>query len=160
MGQIMTANPPDSENTDMECQKENQITFNSFLRSVLFTPIGEDRIFVRSTFLFEQRGITVKFTGEQLDQGDMAVWLALIDRMEQGLKLSSITQSVSLVLEEEEYEGLHANIRRLAAGLVEIEEDEHIYAGKLIDSFTMDLTTKICTVNLNSDFAKFFSGGD
>jgi hypothetical protein len=55
-------------------------TPNSFLRSALFAAIhGKDRVFIKDATLFSQKELSVKFTGEQLNQEDMTVWLALVD---------------------------------------------------------------------------------
>lgn len=55
-------------------------TPNSFMRSALFAAIqGKDRVYLESAVLFSQKDITVKFTGKQLNQEDMTVWLALVD---------------------------------------------------------------------------------
>jgi hypothetical protein len=54
-------------------------TPNSFLRSSLFAAVqGKDRRFMKEEVLASQNGITVKFTGEQLNQSDLDVWPASI----------------------------------------------------------------------------------
>ena len=46
-------------------------TPNSFIRSALFAAIqSKDRIFLKEATLASQKGIAVKFTGEQLNQED------------------------------------------------------------------------------------------
>ena len=53
-------------------------TSNSFIRSALFAAIqGKDRVFMREATLTSQKGIVVKFTGEQLNQDDLSVWETL-----------------------------------------------------------------------------------
>ena len=54
-------------------------TPNSFLRSALFSAIqSKDRQFLKEVTLGSQDGVTVKFTGEQLNQEDLTVWETLI----------------------------------------------------------------------------------
>src|SRR6202044_3095584 len=54
-------------------------TPNSFLRSSLFAAVqGKDRRFMKEEVLASQNGITVKFTGEQLNQSDLDVWETLV----------------------------------------------------------------------------------
>ena len=53
-------------------------TPNSFIRSALFAAIqSKDRIFLKEATLASQKGIAVKFTGEQLNQEDLTVWETL-----------------------------------------------------------------------------------
>lgn len=50
-------------------------TPNSFIRSALFAAIqSKDRVFLKEATLASQKGIAVKFTGEQLNQEDLSVW--------------------------------------------------------------------------------------
>lgn len=53
-------------------------TPNSFIRSALFAAIqSKDRVFLKEAPLASQKGIVVKFTGEQLNQEDLTVWETL-----------------------------------------------------------------------------------
>jgi hypothetical protein len=55
---------------------------NSFLRSALFAAIqSKDRVYLEKAELFTQEGIGVTYTGKQLNQEDLTVWLALVDLM-------------------------------------------------------------------------------
>lgn len=52
---------------------------NSFIRSALFAAIqSKDRQYIKDTVLASQDGITVKFTGEQLNQTDLDVWETIV----------------------------------------------------------------------------------
>ena len=54
-------------------------TPNSFLRSALFAAIqGQSRQFLKEVTLASSRDITVKYTGEQLNQDDLTVWENLV----------------------------------------------------------------------------------
>jgi len=54
-------------------------TPNSFIRSSLFAAIqSKDRTFIKEKVLGSQKGITVKYTGEQLNQEDLTVWETLV----------------------------------------------------------------------------------
>ena len=55
---------------------------NSFLRSALFAAIqSKDRVYFKNAEIFSQQGITITYIGEQLNQEDLTVWLALVDLM-------------------------------------------------------------------------------
>ena len=52
---------------------------NSFIRSALFAAIqSKDRKFMKEVVLASQDGITIKFTGEQLNQADLDVWETIV----------------------------------------------------------------------------------
>ena len=59
---------------------------NSFLRSALFAAIqSKDRVYMNKAEVFSQKGVSISYTGQQLNQEDMTVWLALVDLMKLGL---------------------------------------------------------------------------
>jgi hypothetical protein len=143
-------------------------TPNSFLRSALFAAIqSKDRVFMKNSLLFSQQGIAVRFTGEQLNQEDMTVWLALIDLArthplgtECTFSAYGILKHMSLGVGGREHERLHANIKRFTACLVEIEGENYIYGGSLIESFEVEKKTKRYKVKLNRDLIKLFGEHD
>ena len=52
---------------------------NSFIRSALFAAIqSKDRQFLKEAVLASQDGITIKYTGEQLNQSDLDVWETIV----------------------------------------------------------------------------------
>ena len=54
-------------------------TPNSFIRSALFSAIqSKDRQFLKEVTLASQDGITVKYTGQQLNQEDLTLWETLV----------------------------------------------------------------------------------
>src|SRR5687768_14299570 len=55
-------------------------TPNSFIRSALFSAVqSKDREYMQGKVLFSQEGITVKYTGQQLNQEDLTLWETLVD---------------------------------------------------------------------------------
>lgn len=141
---------------------------NSFLRSALFAAIqGKDRTFIKDATLFSQKGNTVKFTGERLNQEDMTVWLALANLARQhplGTECSftaySILKHIGLKDGGEQRARLHANIKRLSACLVEIETSRHVYGGSLIDDFIVDKNTNQYRITLNKKLINIFGEND
>src|SRR4051794_6801283 len=54
-------------------------TPNSFIRSALFSAIqSRNRRYLKEATIASQQGITVKFTGEQLNQEDLTLWETLV----------------------------------------------------------------------------------
>ena len=63
-------------------REDKRASPNSFLRCALFAAIqSKDRLDLKKAEIFSQQGITVTYTGEQLNQEDLTVWLALVDLM-------------------------------------------------------------------------------
>jgi len=141
---------------------------NSFLRSALFAAIqSKDRVFIKDALIFSQQGYTVKFTGEQLNQEDMTVWLALIDLAklhplgtECSFTAYSILKHIGLSVGGREHERLRICIERMTACMVKIENDRSIYGGNLVHTFNIDKDTKHYKVQLNRDLIRLFGEND
>ena len=59
--------------------EEERGTPNSFLRSALFAAIqGKDRKLLKGATLASSKDVTVKYTGEQLNQEDLSIWETLV----------------------------------------------------------------------------------
>lgn len=143
-------------------------TPNSFIRSALFAAIqSKDRTFVKDKILASQEGITVKFTGEQLNQEDLTVWETLVHLARKnplGHECSftgySILKILCLPKSTDHYKTLEASINRLTACLVRIENKRYVYGGGLVHSFVIDKDTKHFKIELNRDLTKLFSEDD
>lgn len=143
-------------------------TPNSFIRSALFAAIqSKDRTFVKDKILASQEGITVKFTGEQLNQEDLTVWETLVHLArknplghECNFTGYSILKILCLPKSTDHYKTLEASINRLAACLVRIENKRYVYGGGLVHSFVIDKDTKHFKIELNHDLTKLFSEDD
>jgi TrfA protein len=143
-------------------------TPNSFLRSALFAAIqGKDRVYLESAILFSQKGNSVKFTGKQLNQEDMTIWLALVDLGRQQplgneciFTAYSILKHIGLKDGGEQRKVLHNSILRLTACVVEISYDKKIYGGSLIYEFIIDEDTKHYKISLNINLINLFGESD
>jgi hypothetical protein len=141
---------------------------NSFLRSALFAAIqGKDRSFIKDTTLFSQQGISVKFTGERLNQEDMTIWLALID-LAHYLPLGSECLVTSYAILKHmgigdggrERERLRLSIERMTACMVKIKTGRYTYGGSLIEEFTADEDTRSYKLRLNYKLINLFGKDD
>ena len=141
---------------------------NSFLRSALFAAIqSKDRKYLEKTEVFSQQGITVTYTGRQLNQEDLTVWLALVDLMKKDplgeeCKFTSheILKYMNLGTGGREYERLENSILRMIACAVVIKTDRSTYGGNLIHNFVIDEITKCYKIMLNRHLIKLFADND
>jgi hypothetical protein len=103
-------------------------TPNSFIRSALFAAIqSKDRVFLKESTVASQKGITVKFTGEQLNQEDLSVWETLAHLGRQHplrhvceFAAHGLLKSLGLHTGLSQHKQLHSTIIRLTACAVEI----------------------------------------
>jgi hypothetical protein len=100
---------------------------------------------MKNEVLNSQKGITIKFTGEQLNQSDLDVWEALINLAREhplGNACSFSTHGIlkSLVLHsgKSDYTWFHSVILRLASAHVEIIHDKKRYGGTLLHEWARD----------------------
>ena len=141
---------------------------NSFLRSALFAAIqGKDRLDLKRAKIFSQEGITVTYTGEQLNQEDMTVWLALVDLMKKDslgtecrFTAHEILKYMSLSTGGTQYEQLEMAVCRMTACLVRVETEKYIYGKSLIEGFVIDKDTNEYRVKLSRHLIKLFGEND
>ena len=141
---------------------------NSFLRSALFAAIqSKDRADFKRAELFSQQGITITYTGQQLNQEDMTVWLALVDLMKKdslgtqcNFTAHSILKHMGLGTGGSAHERLNDAVLRMTACAVVIKTDKYTYGGSLIHDFLIDEETKNYKVTLNRHLIKLFGDND
>jgi TrfA protein len=141
---------------------------NSFLRSALFAAIqSKDRADLKKAELFSQQGITVTYTGQQLNQEDLTVWLALVDLMKKDplgtqchFTAYSILKHLGLGTGGSAHERLNDAILRMTACAVVIKTDRQTYMGSLIHDCLIDEQTKHYKITLNRHLIKLFGEND
>lgn len=139
-------------------------TPNSFIRSALFAAIqSKDRVFLKEATLASQKGIVVKFTGEQLNQEDLSVWetLAHLARQHPLGHLSEFTahgllKSLGMHTGLSQHKQLHSTIIRLTACAVEITHEGKTYFGPLVKSGLKDEITSHYRIELNRELIRLF----
>ncbi len=139
-------------------------TPNSFIRSALFSAIqSKDRQFLKEVTLASQDGITVKFTGQQLNQEDLSLWETLV-HMAKDLPLGqilhcsahSILTAQGLPHGGEQHKQLHSGIIRLTACAVEVKHDGKVYFGALIKSGAKLEVTSHYAIELNRELHRLY----
>ena len=136
---------------------------NAVLRGALFAAVHKDRQYMhRQELIAAQDGITIRYTGEQLDQADLDVW-------EQALHLAR-TQALGTQCRFTEKgflkalgrqsgksgrEWLRSAFARLTATAVEISDGRRTYGGNLLE-FYRDEDTGRTVLEINPKIAKFY----
>jgi hypothetical protein len=117
-------------------------TPNSFIRSALFSAIqSKDRVFMKEVVVASQKGITVKYTGEQLNQEDLTLWETLVHLSKDDplgnkcvFTAHKILKAMNISPGGDQHKQLHSAIIRLTACAVEITHEDKTYFGSLIKS--------------------------
>lgn len=147
------------------CPNEKKPVPNAMLRSSLFG------VFERGERAYEQRvlkaavnGITVKFTGQQLDQSDLDVWLGclqLLRKVPVGTQvyfsIKGFLKSLGKNTGKSDKEWLRDSLTRLSACLIEIGDGVNFYSGHLINDFYRNEVEFEYTLTLNPKMLSFFS---
>ena len=134
------------------------------MRSALFAAIqSKDRVYLNKAEVFSQQGVNISYTGQQLNQEDMTVWLALVDLMKKDplgteckFTAHEILKYMGLPTGGTQYEQLEMAVRRMAACLVEVETERYIYGKSLIEGFVIDKDTNQYRVKLSRHLIKLF----
>lgn len=139
-------------------------TPNSFIRSALFSAIqSKDRVFIDGAVLASQEGITVKYTGQQLNQEDLTLWENLVHLAKNhplgyvcSFTAHSLLKSMGMHTGGDEHERLHKGITRLNACSVQITHEGKTYFGAMIKSGIKDELTSHYTVELNRELIRLY----
>ena len=143
-------------------------TPNSFLRSAIFAAIqGKGRHFLKGALLGSQKGYTVKFTGEQLDQSDLDVWEQAIHLSKSEslgdiciFRANAFLKAIGRHNGKSDYDWLHSAITRLVACAVEIRGGQKVFTGSLLTSCVRDEHTGIYRLRLDPDLMKLYGASD
>ena len=138
---------------------------NAVLRGALFAAIqGKGRQYMlRKELVSTQDGVTIRYTGAQLDQADLDVW-------EQALHLArtqalgtecyftahGFLKALGRATGKQNHEWLKAAFARLAATAVEITSGGRTYFGSLIEGGAREEATGRYVLEINPKLAKFY----
>jgi len=140
-------------------------TPNSFLRSALFSAIqSKDRRWLEDEVLYSQKGITIKFRGQQLNQEDLTLWETLVHLARQHPLGNECFFTAHHILKAlgsksqggENHKRLHSGIMRLAGGLVQVTHEDKTYFGPLIDGGLKDEVTNHYKIWLNRNLIRLY----
>ena len=137
---------------------------HSFIRSSLFGILKKgSRAYLKKAEITSVAGLDIKYTGEQLDQADQDVWLAVLEKMHD-LPLGSFVEISSYELLKvmglsdgyANYEALDSSITRMVASAVRIETDKQIYIGSLLHYGHKQKETQMWKIQLNPELIELF----
>lgn len=145
--------------------KKSQIPVpNGVLRSALFGVIAKgSRKFEKSVLKATINGYSVKYTGEQLDQSDLDVWIECLRRCQKTalghiVKCSSyeFLRAINRNTGKSDHEWLKSVFLRLRVNDIEISDGKYTYAGSLIfEHYRAEDTGENCII-LNPKIADCF----
>jgi TrfA protein len=149
-------------------REDRQGSPNSLMRCALFAAIqSKDRLDLKKAEIFSQQGVTISYTGEQLNQEDLTVWLALVDLMKKDslgtecrFTAHEILKYMGLEIGGSGYERLENSILRMTACAVVIKTERYTYGRSLIESFDIDEYTNKYKVSLSRHLIKLFGEND
>lgn len=141
---------------------------NGFLRSALFGAIRKGkkrREYINGEDLAAIDGVTIRYRGERLDQGDLDVWESVLHavRLQEVGWQCRVTSYALLKLMGKTDTGknratLHDRIERLVAAAVTIKQIRYTYIGGLIRSAAKDELTKEWVIELDEKLRPLFAG--
>jgi hypothetical protein len=138
---------------------------NSVLRGALFAAVqGRGRRYLERGILTSQRGITIRFTGKQLDQSDLDVWeqaLHLVRQHPLGMRCNFTAHGFLKALGRStgkmNHEWLKAAFARLVGCAVEITHGHLTYFGSLIEGGVRNENTGKYALRINPDLANLYT---
>ena len=139
---------------------------NGFLRSALFGAIAKGRRrYINGEDLAAVDGVTIRYKGERLDQGDLDVWESVLHavRLQELGSQCRVTSYALLKLMGKTDTGknrttLHNRIERLVANAVTVKQGRYTYIGGLIRFAVKDEETQEWVIELDEKLRPLFAG--
>lgn len=141
---------------------------HALIRTAIFGLVkkGEKRR-LKNEVIASIDGMTVRQTGSQLDQNDLAVWMQLIHlaRIQGTDKKITFTaaeflKSIGKGVSKHQYDWLKETAAELIAQSIEVRCDRYSYSGPLVRQFYLDHEENRYVLEINSDLAKLFDAGN
>ena len=138
---------------------------NGFLRSALFGAIAKGRRrYINGEDLAAVDGVTIRYKGERLDQGDLDVWESVLHavRLQEMGSQCRVTSYALLKLMGLTDTGknratLHTRIERLVANAVTVKQGRYTYIGGLIRFAAKDEETQEWVIELDEKLRPLFA---
>lgn len=157
---------PDENTYLPTCKNTHVPTPNVILRSALFGVVKKgtrqyEKGILKATF----NGYAVKYTGEQLDQSDLDVWLECLQRCQTTplghtvrFAIHDFLRSIGRNTGKTDHEWLKGVFVRFRACAVEISDDRYEYIGGLVNDIYRDKETGEYCIELHPKISACFSG--
>jgi hypothetical protein len=139
---------------------------NDVLRSALFAAIHRGREYVEDRLIAAVDGISIRYTGRQLEQSDLDVWeqvlhlarqhpLGIVCYFKGGAFLKAIGRSAG----KANYKWLATVLTRLTACEVRFKRPGYTHGRGLIASYDIDEHTRLYRICVDPDMAKLYAAG-
>lgn len=145
---------------------------NGLLRSALFAAIrparGNQRVNFKNETMASVDGLTLIYTGEQLHQGDLDVYLGELHfSMTHGIPLGkavlhsecAFLRSLGRGTGRKEYERLRESLLRMVGGVIQVKHGHYYYAGSLINHLYRDEKLNMTGPVFNPELLALFQDG-
>jgi len=136
---------------------------NSLLRSALFAGVRGGQRLLENVEICTTAGVSITYTGPQLDQGDLDVWLALLFvARRDGLWSECHTTAYQLLKTlgitdtGKNRRQLGRRLSRLKATALGLQSSKYSYEGSLINELARDEKTKKFVIRLNPSLSALF----
>ena len=141
---------------------------SSVLRSALFGIVRRGRRkALERAILATWEGVTLRYTGWRLDQGDLDVWLAALHLAREhnlGVRVpvtvNEMLRTMGRCTGKHDHEWFKCAVARLTACAVEITAGRKTFGGPLIEGFERDEETGEHVLYLSPRLADLFEDGD
>ena len=138
---------------------------NGFLRSALFGAIAKGRRrYINGEDLAAVDGVTIRYKGERLDQGDLDVWESVLHavRLQELGSTCRVTSYALLKLMGKTDTGknratLNKRITRLVASALTVKQGRYSYIGSLIAGAAKDEETQEWVIELDAKLRPLFA---
>jgi len=142
---------------------------NSIIRSALFGMVEKgNRRYQKRAVIACWKGTQIRYTGEQLDQSDLDVWMNWINIGKNRIEVlpDTFLKTPYAFLKEMQRENgksgrdwVHEVIIRLTACVIEIDDNGYKYGGSLIDEFFFNENTGHYMISINPRLRCLFEQG-
>lgn len=138
---------------------------NAILRSSLFGVVGKgNRKYEENVLKATVQGLTIKFTGKQLDQADLDVYLECVRRCAKHplgelvrFSIYDFLKSIGRSTGKSDHDWVKSCLTRLFVCGIELGDGRFFYEGHLINEKYRDEKTGEFVIALNPKIAAFFS---
>ena len=138
---------------------------NGILRSALFGAIRKGRrAYLKGAQIAAVDGVSIRYTGERLDQGDLDVWESVLHavRAQEMGSQCRVTSYALLKLMGKTDTGknrqtLHKRLTRLRASAVEIRQGQYLYIGGLLAGAAKDEHTQEWVIEIDAKLRPLYA---
>ncbi len=138
---------------------------NAVLRSALFGAIKRGaRAYLERALIYAQEGISIRYTGPRLDQGDLSAWAVVLDfarehPMGEECRVNAyqVLKALNLTDSGKNRATLDKRLSRLKATGLDVKVGRFSYEGALIASVERDEETKLYVIRLDPRLKALFA---